>query len=129
MARRIAAYFVYANGEYEGETKTLAGARRMAGKVARIGMRPEIRAAIVDGDRSWNEPIDYTPPQATRAHATIGVGGLAIGDIVQRSDQNGKNRYVIVDIRAPWIFTQRIRGSGGPGTITFPSALMLRKVA
>ena len=30
MARRVAAYFVYADGTYEGETKTLAGAHKSA---------------------------------------------------------------------------------------------------
>jgi hypothetical protein len=64
----------------------------------------------------------------SRSHATIGAGGLTIGDIVQRSDQNGKNRYVIVNIQDPWIYTRRLSGPGGPGVITFPSAQMLRKV-
>lgn len=65
-------------------------------------------------------------------HATAQVAPTSvvvqIGDIVQRSDVNGKNRYLVVNIHAPWIYTRRISGSGGPGVITFPSALMLRKV-
>lgn len=66
---------------------------------------------------------------SSRSHATIGgAGGLGVGDIVQRSDVSGKNRYVVVNIQAPWIYTRRISGSGGPGVITFPSAHMLRKV-
>jgi len=68
-----------------------------------------------------------------RDHATARVpshnGGLRVGDIVQRSDVDGKNRYVIVNVAGPWIYTRRISGSGGPGVITFPSSSMLRKVA
>ena len=64
-------------------------------------------------------------------HAVVAYasnGGIQIGDIVQkRSDASG-NRYVVTDIRSPWIFTHRISGSGAPGIITFPSSQMLRKV-
>jgi hypothetical protein len=59
------------------------------------------------------------------AHASM----LQIGDIVQRSDIDGRNRYVVVNIAEPWIYTRRVSGSGGPGIITFPSPYMLRKVA
>jgi hypothetical protein len=65
------------------------------------------------------------------SHATaraVDNGGIAIGDIVQRSDGIGKNRYVVTDIQSPWIYTRRISGSGAPGIITFPSSHMLRKV-
>ena len=68
---------------------------------------------------------------AARGHAAVaraGNGGIHVGDIVQRSDVDGKNRYVVVNIQAPWIYTRRISGSGGPGIITFPSPSMLRKV-
>lgn len=66
-----------------------------------------------------------------RGHAVIaraGNGDIQVGDIVQRSDAVGKNRYAVTDIRSPWIYTRRISGSGAPGIITFPSQLMLRKV-
>ena len=62
-------------------------------------------------------------------HATLASGSLTIGDIVQRSDVDGKNRYVVVNIAGPWVYTRRISGSGGPGIVTFPSTRMLRKVA
>lgn len=71
--------------------------------------------------------VSPTRSHATRrssAHASM----LEIGDIVQRSDVDGHNRYVIVNIQDPWIYTRRISGSGGPGVITFPTELMLRKV-
>ena len=67
-----------------------------------------------------------------RGHAVVahaGNGGIQVGDIVQRSDIAGKNRYVVVNIQSPWIYTRRISGSGGPGIITFPSPQMLRKVS
>lgn len=67
----------------------------------------------------------------SRNHAAIaraGNGGIQVGDIVQRADAVGKNRYVVINIRSPWIYTQRISGSGAPGIITFPSSQMLRKV-
>jgi hypothetical protein len=48
-----------------------------------------------------------------RGHATIAHGG---------------NRYVVTDIQGPWIYTRRVSGSGGPGIVTFPSQLLLRKV-
>lgn len=64
-----------------------------------------------------------------RAHAVVRqAGNIEIGDIVQRADAVGKNRYVVVDIRQPWVFAQRISGSGGPGITTFPSPQLLRKV-
>jgi hypothetical protein len=70
---------------------------------------------------------------SSRSHAVIahaaGNGGIQVGDIVQRSDIDGKNRYVVINIAAPWIYTRRISGSGGPGIITFPSPRMLRKVS
>jgi len=68
----------------------------------------------------------------TRGHATkkrpsrIAHATIQIGDIVQRSDVDGKNRYVVVNVREPWIYTRQI--SGGLGIITFPSSHMLRKV-
>ena len=69
----------------------------------------------------------------TRSHAVVARagngGGIEVGDIVQRSDIAGKNRYVVVNIQSPWIYTRRISGSGAPGIITFPSPHMLRKVA
>lgn len=59
---------------------------------------------------------------ATKLHA------LKVGDIVRRSDGASRNRYVIIDIRTPWIYTQRISGSGGPGIVTFPTQYMLERV-
>ena len=70
-----------------------------------------------------------TAPGGFAAVARAGNGGIQVGDIVQRSDIDGKNRYVVVNIRSPWIYTRRISGSGGPGIITFPSVQMLRKVS
>jgi len=64
-----------------------------------------------------------TVPPAVLHGSSIGVG-----DIVKRADRDDKNCYVVTEIRGPWVFTQRISGSGGSGTITFPSALMLKKV-
>lgn len=70
----------------------------------------------------------------SRSHATVASpsaassGGIQVGDIVQRSDVNGKNRYVVTDVQPPWIYTRRISGSGTPGIITFPTPSMLRKV-
>jgi hypothetical protein len=61
--RKIVAYFVYANGEFEGETKTLAGARRMAAKIVKLRdlkgrpYRASIKAAVTEGNRSWNEDV------------------------------------------------------------------------
>jgi len=68
---------------------------------------------------------------ATRrsVHSTIAHSTIAIGDIVQRADVNGHNRYVVVNIQGPWIYTRRVSGSGGPGIVTFPSPHMLRKVS
>ena len=54
---------------------------------------------------------------------------LSIGDIVQRTDINGRKRFVIVNIIGPWIYTRRIGGGGTPGIVTFPSQFMLKKVA
>jgi hypothetical protein len=76
-----------------------------------------------------------TRSHATRSHATkkltsrIAHSTIQIGDIVQRSDIAGRNRYVVVNIHSPWIYTRRVSGSGGPGIVTFPSEYMLRKVA
>lgn len=71
------------------------------------------------------------------AHAAVAAaprgresyGSIQIGDIVRRSDRDDKNRYVVVNIQQPWIYTRRISGSGGPGVITFPSELLLRRVS
>lgn len=52
-----------------------------------------------------------------------------VGDIVQRVDINGRKRFVIVRIVAPWIYTRQLGGGGTPGVITFPSQYMLKKVA
>ena len=73
-----------------------------------------------------------TGTKPTRSHAVVaraGNGGIGVGDIVQRSDIAGKNRYVVVNIQAPWIYTRRISGSGAPGIITFPTSQMLKKVS
>lgn len=73
-----------------------------------------------------------TGTKTARSHAVVaraGNGGIQVGDIVQRSDIAGKNRYVVVNIQSPWIYTRRVSGSGGPGIITFPSPQMLRKVS
>ena len=65
---------------------------------------------------------------AVRPSARPTLRGLRIGDIVARADRDDENRYVVTELRSPWIFTRRISGSGSPGIITFPSALMLRRV-
>ena len=73
----------------------------------------------------------YGEPTA-RSHATKRAPSHAtikVGDIVQRSDIDGRNRYVVINIRDPWIYTRRVSGSGTPGIITFPSAYMLKKVS
>ena len=70
----------------------------------------------------------FAPAHSHAVVAHAGNGGIRVGDIVQRSDAVGKNRYVVVNIQSPWIYTRRISGSGGPGIITFPSPRMLRKV-
>jgi hypothetical protein len=100
--------------------------------LSRGGFAPD-RDAYPTGTRRYRKA--YGAPRGKtakgRAHATIataGHGGIQIGDIVQRSDIAGKNRYVVVNIQAPWIYTRRISGSGAPGIITFPSTHMLRKV-
>ena len=69
-----------------------------------------------------------TAPAGDAVVTRAGNGGIQVGDIVQRADVAGKNRYVVVNIRPPWIYTRRISGSGAPGIITFPSSQMLRKV-
>lgn len=64
-----------------------------------------------------------------RGHATIAHGSsIDVGDIVQRSDNVNRNRYVVTNIQGPWIYTRRISGSGGPGVVTFPSQYLLKKV-
>ena len=67
-------------------------------------------------------------PAVTVPPATVRRGGIGVGDIVKRSDREDNNRYVVTEIREPWVFTQRISGTGSPGVISFPSALMLKKV-
>lgn len=72
-----------------------------------------------------------TGTSSRRDHAVVAratSAGIQVGDIVQRADIKGKNRYVVVNIQPPWIYTRRVSGSGGPGVITFPSSSMLRKV-
>ena len=72
-----------------------------------------------------------TGTKRPRSHAVVaraGNGGIGVGDIVQRADIAGKNRYVVVNIQPPWIYTRRISGSGAPGIITFPTSQMLKKV-
>lgn len=61
---KVVCYFVYANTAFEGETKTLAGARRMAKKILSERdlkgrpFRATIKAAMMDGDRSWLELVE-----------------------------------------------------------------------
>lgn len=52
---------------------------------------------------------------------------FTVGDIVVRSDIEGRKRYVIsrIDSSSGWIYARPI---GGGGTVTFPSQFMLRKV-
>ncbi len=81
------------------------------------------------GPQRGMSPARRAPVTRRRGHATISHGGdIAVGDIVQRSDINGRNRYVVVNVQGPWIYTRRVSGSGGPGIVTFPSQYMLRKV-
>jgi hypothetical protein len=52
-------FLVYATpADLEGETTTLANARRMAAKLRRLGYRPIIKRHASDGIRSWNEVIE-----------------------------------------------------------------------
>lgn len=97
---------------------------------------------VMQGLREWLARGGFAPdwrmyPKGTRrykqwstrkSHATMSQATIRVGDIVRRADVRGKNRYVVVRVREPWIYTQRISGSGGPGIITFPSESMLRKV-
>lgn len=124
-------------GEWDG--LSLGGAREV---LTRAGYTwtdvREIAVARIKRHRS--DPTFRSPPlmhgvprgRSTRSHAVVrasaGNGGIQIGDIVQRADLVGKNRYVVINIAGPWIYTRRISGSGAPGIITFPGAQMLRKV-
>lgn len=67
-------------------------------------------------------------PAVTAPPVILHGGAIGVGDIVKRADRDDKNRYVVTELRGPWVFTRRISGSGIPGIITFPSALMLKKV-
>ena len=64
---------------------------------------------------------------ARRSRHATKLHDLKVGDIVRRSDGASRNHYVIIDIRTPWIYTQRISGSGGPGIVTFPTQYMLER--
>ncbi len=52
-----------------------------------------------------------------------------IGDIVQGAYVNGRKRYVVVDIRYPWIYARRLDGDDDGRHVMFPLRYMLRKVA
>ena len=93
-----------------------------------LGMPLDQARHVVRYGGTGTKKIASSRYHAVVAHAA-GNGGIQVGDIVQRSDIAGKNRYVVVNIQAPWIYTRRISGSGGPGIITFPSPQMLRKVS
>ena len=67
-------------------------------------------------------------PAVTVPPAVLHSGRIGVGDIVKRADREDKNRYVVTELRGPWVLTKRISGSGAPGIITFPSTLMLKKV-
>jgi len=52
-------FLVYATpADLEGEVATLAGARRMAAKLRRLGYRPIIKRHAFAGGSSWNEIIE-----------------------------------------------------------------------
>lgn len=83
--------------------------------------------------RAYGQQHATAPSKARAAnvHASMQIGdghSFGIGAIVRRADINAPNRYVIVDIKDPWIYTRRISGSGGPGIVTPPTPLMLAKV-
>lgn len=101
--------FVIVVRRYGGETqKRSRGARR----------RDHATASV---------PSAFTTLRGTGGSRSA-AGTIRVGDIVQRADRDDDKRYVVTDIRAPWIYTRRISGSGAPGIITFPSSLMLRRV-
>jgi hypothetical protein len=110
----------------------------MTGARHRVHVTAVLGAPTVRGGFARRQSLAACPTSghATRRLPTMGVspslmprgGDLQIGDIVRRSDARTDNRYVIVNIKAPWIYTHRISGSGGPGIITFPTRLMLEKV-
>lgn len=53
-----------------------------------------------------------------------------IGDIVEGAYIDGQKRYVVIDVRYPWIKARRINGSGGSSDdVLFPARYMRRKVA
>jgi len=53
-----------------------------------------------------------------------------VGDIVQGAYDNGPKRYVIVEIRYPWVRARRINGGGDSSSdVMFPLRYMLRKAA
>lgn len=52
-----------------------------------------------------------------------------IGDIVQGAYVNGHKRYVVVEIRYPWIYARRIDGNDDGQRVMFPLRYMLRKAA
>ena len=101
---------------YGGSGQTKATSSRARRKISRGVSRSHATARA------------FAPDVTMPGMGTITHGGIEIGDIVKRADRDDKNRYVVTDIRAPWIYTRRISGSGTPGIITFPSARMLRKV-
>jgi hypothetical protein len=52
-------FLVYATpADLEGEVATLAGARRMAAKLRKLGYRPIIKRHASAGGWSWNEVIE-----------------------------------------------------------------------
>jgi hypothetical protein len=52
-------YMVYATpADFEKETTTLAGARRAAASLHRLGFKPIIKRHATDGKRMWNEVIE-----------------------------------------------------------------------
>lgn len=98
--------------------------------VARYGGTGEKASTDRATKRSTTRARNHATVSSSSSSGSSGSssGGIQVGDIVQRSDVNGKNRYVVTDVRPPWIYTRRISGSGTPGIITFPTPSMLRKV-
>ena len=59
-------YLVYANGEFEGQVKTMAGVHRTARKLAKLGLVPSVKRIATDGASSWNEEIPLEGHVPTR---------------------------------------------------------------
>ena len=57
-AATYAGFAVYANGYFEADAKTRAGANRIAAKIRRAGLVPTVTRYATDGVWTWNEATD-----------------------------------------------------------------------